>query len=111
MVRIASLLALGAAGFVLAAASAIFAQSSHGQIASNATAQSARGEKFHLAQNENYVACYKQVDMKSVLFRWCPKDKLWTPTNQMRNFCYTTSSACAEAEMPQSWCIQCGIKD
>jgi len=60
-----------------------------------------------LAQNENYVACYKDVDMKPVLFRWCPTGKPWTPTNENRNFCYATSEACANAEMPQSWCIKC----
>ncbi len=61
-----------------------------------------------LAQNANYVACYKNVDMKSVLFRWCPIGKPWTPTNDSRNLCYTTSEDCAKAEMPQSWCIKCG---
>jgi len=60
-----------------------------------------------LAQNENYVACYKDVDMKPVLLRWCPTGKPWTPTNEKRNFCYATSEDCAKAEMPQSWCIKC----
>lgn len=63
-----------------------------------------------LAQNENHVACYKDVDMKPVLFRWCPTGKPWTPTNDQRNFCYSTSEECAKAEMPQSWCIKCGKK-
>ena len=60
-----------------------------------------------LAQNANYVACYKDVDMKSVLFRWCPVGSPWTTTNEKRAFCYATSEACAKAEMPQSWCIKC----
>lgn len=63
-----------------------------------------------LAQNENYVACYKVVDYKPVLFRWCPTGKPWTPTNETRNFCYVTSEECAKREMPQSWCIQCTNK-
>lgn len=60
-----------------------------------------------LAQNANYVACYKDVDMKSVLFRWCPVGSPWTATNDKRTLCYATSEACAKAEMPQSWCIKC----
>ncbi len=63
-----------------------------------------------LAQNENYVACYKDVDRKPVLFRWCPTGKPWTPTNETRNFCYVTSEECAKKEMPQSWCIKCTNK-
>ena len=60
-----------------------------------------------IAQNDNYVACYKDVDFKQVRFRWCPKDKPWTATNETRTGCYTSSEACAQAEMPQSWCIKC----
>lgn len=60
-----------------------------------------------IAQNDNYVGCYKEVDSKQVRFRWCAKDKPWTATNETRNFCYVSSEACAEAEMPQSWCIKC----
>ena len=61
-----------------------------------------------LAQNANYVACYKeQSDMTKVLLRWCPVGSPWTPTNEQRAFCYATSEACATAEMPQSWCIKC----
>lgn len=64
-----------------------------------------------LAQNANYIACYKQVDMKMVFFRWCPTGFPWTATNENRTLCYATSEACAAAEMPQSWCIKCGRKD
>lgn len=64
-----------------------------------------------LAQNANYVACYKQVGMKMVLFRWCPIGLPWTATNDNRTNCYATSEACAKAEMPQSWCIKCGNKE
>lgn len=61
-----------------------------------------------LAQNANYVDCYKEKDdMSKVLLRWCPVGSPWTPTNETRNFCYETSEACARAEMPQSWCIKC----
>lgn len=60
-----------------------------------------------VAQNENFVPCYKEKDFKQVLFRWCPKDKPWTPTHEMRNFCYSTLEDCAAAEMPQTWCIRC----
>jgi hypothetical protein len=67
----------------------------------------AHGKPLILAQNANYVACYKDVDMKSVLFRWCPTGSPWTATNDSRTLCYATSEACAEAEMPQSWCIKC----
>lgn len=65
------------------------------------------GKALMFAQNANNVPCYKEVDMKDVLFRWCPAGKPWTPTNEKRSFCYSTSEACAEAEMPQSWCIKC----
>jgi hypothetical protein len=71
----------------------------------------AQGEPPVLAQNANYIACYKQVDMKPVLFRWCPTEYPWTATADNRTLCYATSEACAAAEMPQSWCIKCGIKD
>lgn len=64
-----------------------------------------------LAQNANYIPCYKDVDMKMVLFRWCPTGSPWTTTNEKRTYCYATSEACAAAEMPQSWCIKCGNKD
>lgn len=64
-------------------------------------------QRYVLAQNDNYVPCYKEKDFKKVLFRWCPADKPWTPTHEMRNFCYVTLEACAEAEMPQTWCIKC----
>ena len=67
----------------------------------------AQGKPLMLAQNANYVACYKDVDMKSVLFRWCPVGSPWTATNDKRTLCYATSEACAAAEMPQSWCIKC----
>lgn len=61
-----------------------------------------------VAQNANWVACYKPNDkMQYVRFRWCPSDKPYTPTNETRNFCYATSEACARAEMPQSWCMKC----
>jgi hypothetical protein len=72
--------------------------------------QDPRGKVLMSSQNETRVPCYKEVDMKDVLFRWCPAGKTWTPTNEKRNFCYETSEACAEAEMPQSWCIQCKNK-
>lgn len=66
------------------------------------------GKPIILAQNANYVACYKEKsDMSKVLFRWCPNGSPWTPTNETRNFCYESSEACAAAEMPQSWCIKC----
>ena len=71
----------------------------------------AQGKPPMLAQNANYIACYKQVDMKPVLFRWCPPEYPWTATADNRTLCYATSEACAAAEMPQSWCIKCGIKD
>jgi hypothetical protein len=71
----------------------------------------AHGKPLMLAQNENYIACYKQVDMKTVLFRWCPTGYPWTATADNRTLCYATSEACAAAEMPQSWCIKCGNKD
>jgi hypothetical protein len=71
----------------------------------------AQGKPLMLAQNANYLACYKQVDMKPVLFRWCPTEYPWTATADNRTLCYATSEACAAAEMPQSWCIKCGIKD
>jgi hypothetical protein len=65
-----------------------------------------------LAQNANYIACYKQKDdMSMVLFRWCPIGSPWTATNQNRTNCYATSEACAAAEMPQSWCIKCEGKE
>lgn len=67
----------------------------------------AHSKPLVLAQNDNYVACYKDVDMKPVLFRWCPKRSPYTPPNNTRNFCYQPSEACARAEMPQSWCIKC----
>lgn len=65
------------------------------------------GKPLLVAQNANYIACYKNVDMKSVLFRWCPIGSPWTATNDSRTNCYVTSEACAKAEMPQSWCIKC----
>jgi hypothetical protein len=38
-----------------------------------------------LAQNANYVACYKEkCDMSKVLFRWCPVGFPWTATNDKR---------------------------
>lgn len=59
-----------------------------------------------------YVPCYKQdSSMNMVLFRKCPNGKPWTPTNDLRNFCYVSSEECARAEMPQSWCIKCGEND
>jgi hypothetical protein len=64
-----------------------------------------------LAQNENYIACYKDVDMKPVLFRWCPTEFPWTATTENRTNCYVTAEACMEAEWPQGWCIKCGNKD
>lgn len=63
------------------------------------------------AQNENYIPCYKQVGMKMVQFRWCPPSSPWTATNESRTSCYATSEACAQAEMPQSWCIKCGAAE
>jgi len=70
--------------------------------------QSGNHELVILAQNANYVACYKEAsDLKMVLFRWCPVGSPWTATNETRNFCYESSEACAKAEMPQSWCIKC----
>jgi hypothetical protein len=73
--------------------------------------QNTHGKPLMLAQNATYLACYKQVDMKMVLFRWCPTGSPWTATNNNRTNCYATSEACAKAEMPQSWCIKCGIND
>jgi len=73
----------------------------------NSAAPVAYDKPIILAQNANYVACYKDVDMKSVLFRWCPVGSPWTATNDKRTLCYATSEACAKAEMPQSWCIKC----
>lgn len=69
------------------------------------------GEPQMLAQNANYIPCYKQEAGKMILFRWCPNGLPYTATNNMRTTCYETSHACAEAEMPQSWCIKCGSKD
>lgn len=70
--------------------------------------ESKSNEFIILAQNANYVACYKEADdLRMVRFRWCPVGSPWTPTNETRNFCYETSEACASAEMPQSWCIKC----
>lgn len=64
-----------------------------------------------LAQMDEYIPCYKVDDKgRTVFFRWCRKTFPWTPTNEMRNFCYATSEDCAKAEMPQSWCIKCGEK-
>lgn len=63
------------------------------------------------AGNANYIPCYKQVGMKMVQFRWCRPSLPWTATNESRTNCYSTSEACAEAEMPQSWCIKCGVKE
>jgi hypothetical protein len=71
-----------------------------------------RGSPAAPVQNANHIPCYKeQADMTKVLFRWCPRDKAWTATNQSRTNCYSTSEACAEAEMPQSWCIKCGANE
>lgn len=70
------------------------------------------GALYILSQNANYIACYKeQADMKMILFRWCLTAFPWTATNESRTSCYVTSEACAEAEMPQSWCIKCGVSN
>jgi len=66
------------------------------------------GEPVAVAQDASYLPCYKQVGMKMVQFRWCPPSSPWTATNESRTSCYATSEACAQAEMPQSWCIKCG---
>ena len=70
------------------------------------------GKPLMLAQNANYIPCYKTgADMKTVLFRWCRPELPYTATNDSRTNCYATSHDCAEAEMPQSWCIKCGVKE
>lgn len=58
----------------------------------------------------DYIPCYKSDSnsVKEYVFRYCPTQSPWTPTNSSRNFCYATSEDCARAEMPQSWCIKCG---
>jgi hypothetical protein len=65
---------------------------------------------YTLAQMDEYIPCYKDKDGKTVVFRRCRRTSPWTPTNEMRNFCYSTAEDCAKAEMPQSWCIKCGEK-
>ena len=100
---------------MMGAAAAIVGQNHTAATASpeggSSVAPVTHGKPFMLAQNANYIPCYKQVDMKPVLFRWCPTGYPWTATTDNRTLCYATSEACAEAEMPQSWCIKCGIKD
>ena len=63
-----------------------------------------------LASNEEWIPCYKQVRMKSVIFRWCRARFPWT-AYRFGSPCYLTSEACIEAEMPQSWCIERGVAD
>ena len=96
---------------LLGATAVMVIQNQSAATASPSAAPATQGEPAMLAQNANYIACYKQVDMKPVLFRWCPTEYPWTATADNRTLCYATSEACAAAEMPQSWCIKCGIKD